>query len=945
MRYALLPGFLPRILTLFTSGFGTFAFYIANIFGAVRILPYNHPYLQPQNYQKFGLISVLAEGARNVSWDMKHKDQVAAYLIILTAFVTLLMQFLLLVGVFLTQSAFAAPNDLIQDVDAADGFRFIFEPHFVTGDMSQDYALRLLDLVFGLQMPGASTDGFFNSCISTAVACQDFEGTALPDYDWPQARHAGFHSMIHFYNYTIIALAFVILFYYVVTMAAETTVHGTFWGQRGNKTWIPVRVVFFCALILPFYQGFNLAQIITLDAAYFGTGMASNAWREMNTKVGDNLAGAHDTLIAPLNRDNFPKSTGVVNFMSMVHTCRTAEQRINGRVIDAYIVKHQETGFDNCRPLVGTSYAEALEFSNREDVTIRFGERIKFNEDNAPAGSEGESVPCTSTNAAHYADMPTEYSSQAGYVIPYCGEITIVGTGEQEIVQPIKAGNYNLLVVNLWNEPIIRDIGVGFTESGLEEIDVYSPDPEDIADVINARDTQIHNNITVAVNTAITSTPSVFDIAGNLADCGWMCAALYYNRIAEVNGLVAGSVFHLPEVSLYPSTSETVLDFRGMTNRGLDVCDMFNPALPGEQAVDFSEESNLRVASIISSTYEYMCQNDYMGAGMLDGTDIAFRPSMSSLSNNPVIDTITAIFGLNGLFDMRENVNIHPLAQLSLLGKGMVESTIAAFGGAAVGSLAGFQPIARILGETTSTIAGQLTGVMTSLGLIGLTIGFVLYYVLPYLPFIYFLFAAANWIKAIFEAMVGLPLWALAHLRLDGEGIIGEAAADGYWLILEIFLRPFMILVGLMASILIFSGMVRLLNEMFDLVVANTTGFQTVDGIREAAGAPSADNPDPFTLDFYRSPIDQFFYTVIYAIIVYMMALSSFKLIDYIPNEILRWAGRSVTTFGDFQEDHSSQIISLVGKGVTAGAILGGGSLGKIGANSNITNALRDTEQ
>ena len=54
------------------------------------------------------------------------------------------------------------------------------------------------------------------------------------------------------------------------------------------------------------------------------------------------------------------------------------------------------------------------------------------------------------------------------------------------------------------------------------------------------------------------------------------------------------------------------------------------------------------------------------------------------------------------------------------------------------------------------------------------------------MPFIYFFFALAGWIKSIFEAVVAMPLRALAHLRIDGEGLPGPGATNGYFLLLEI---------------------------------------------------------------------------------------------------------------------------------------------------------------
>ena len=66
-----------------------------------------------------------------------------------------------------------------------------------------------------------------------------------------------------------------------------------------------------------------------------------------------------------------------------------------------------------------------------------------------------------------------------------------------------------------------------------------------------------------------------------------------------------------------------------------------------------------------------------------------------------------------------------------------------------------------------------------------------------------------------------------------------------------------------------FSALAGLLNEIFDLVVINTAGVDL----------ESADDAQ-----FSRGIIDVFFFTCVYAVILYMMALASFKMINLVPN-------------------------------------------------------------
>jgi conjugal transfer/type IV secretion protein DotA/TraY len=168
------------------------------------------------------------------------------------------------------------------------------------------------------------------------------------------------------------------------------------------------------------------------------------------------------------------------------------------------------------------------------------------------------------------------------------------------------------------------------------------------------------------------------------------------------------------------------------------------------------------------------------------------------------------------------------------------------------------------------------------------------------------------WVKTILEAMVGVPLWALAHLRIDGNGLPGSAAMSGYYLVFEVFLRPICIVFGLLASIAIFGAQVKILHQIWPLVTSNMTGFE----------ANSLTPPPPAGLGgtvWFRGIVDQFFFTLIYTFVVYMMALASFKLIDMVPDYIMRWMGASVATFGDIYKDEVGGMPSRFAIGVGAG--------------------------
>ena len=71
-KYVIMPGILPRLNSLLTSGFDYIAFLMAQIYSMVRLLPPNHPYLNPQNIGKYSIRAVVAQAANHLEFKKKN---------------------------------------------------------------------------------------------------------------------------------------------------------------------------------------------------------------------------------------------------------------------------------------------------------------------------------------------------------------------------------------------------------------------------------------------------------------------------------------------------------------------------------------------------------------------------------------------------------------------------------------------------------------------------------------------------------------------------------------------------------------------------------------------------------------------------------------------------------------------------------------------------------
>ncbi len=886
LKTTMLPGIWPRLKVFFGSGFSYLAYLIAVVYNTVRILPSEHPYLNASNIGTYGVRQSIAAAANHIQIRKSNIDQIIIFFSILTAMVIMVVQFLLL--------ALAA----IIPMARAQTMPTTIEGFFTTPNPESDIAFRMLDLVFGIP-------DFFGSREET--------GTAF---------HTALHSLLEFYSIGILVVGAMIIVYLVIAIVAETAQSGIPFGQRYNKSWAPVRLIIFFGLLIPISNGLNGAQYLTLTSAKLGSGFATNGWIEFNEVIND----ASETLTGRTEQNvGYPESvdlSGLPGFMMIAKTCQLAYNKTyNDSQPDTWNPNGDETGVKAWAIIEEENTHTARLMST--DLTFQ----------TLSADSKGRDISIV------FGIKDTEnFSQYKASVSPICGEVILRVTDVSEPGSAvIHTGYYNLLN-SIWDgQNRINEFAENYVKKYVtirNNFDPYAEIPNDeyalswevlLEEYMEGNDENaglIAEAVEAQINEGDWSMPQA------TRDLGWGGAGIWYNRIAQQNGALVNAIQHIPIHYKYPEILEYIKEVKQQTDQNPNFTEQFNLSLSNDEGNINLPNREREIANALYKVFQFWHSDD------------ALSKTEREASGNFVIDTINLLLGANGLFEICRNTDIHPLAQLSVLGKSLLDRSIQSFAvGGGFGLLSAipspFGPAAASIGKMYSAFAG-----------VGLLIGFVLFYVLPFLPFIYFFFAVGKWVKGIFEAIVAMPLWALAHLRIDGEGIPGDAAIGGYYLLFEIFLRPILIVFGLLAAVTIFAAMVKILNETFYLVISNVSGhdpkasdlcFQNPSA---TAGQENIANAGRAELkDAYRGPVDEFFFTIVYTILVYMIGTTCFKLIDMIPNEMLRWINAEIPSFNDGTLDTAEGLM----KYVTIGGSQFGSSIGD--SLSNVGGGVKDSVQ
>lgn len=134
------------------------------------------------------------------------------------------------------------------------------------------------------------------------------------------------------------------------------------------------------------------------------------------------------------------------------------------------------------------------------------------------------------------------------------------------------------------------------------------------------------------------------------------------------------------------------------------------------------------------------------------------------------------------------------------------------FGAVAGGATSG----AKALGNVTWDMALIITIPL-------LILGAGLAYLLPALPFILFTKGVLAWVFSIFESLFASPIWGIFHAQPEGEGFLSSEARAGYFRILELFLRPVLMIGGFFIFFQLYESLAFLILTGFAAMVSGVT--------------------------------------------------------------------------------------------------------------------------
>jgi conjugal transfer/type IV secretion protein DotA/TraY len=269
---------------------------------------------------------------------------------------------------------------------------------------------------------------------------------------------------------------------------------------------------------------------------------------------------------------------------------------------------------------------------------------------------------------------------------------------------------------------------------------------------------------------------------------------------------------------------------------------------------------------------------------------------------------VTSVFLEGSWFADIHNLNVSPIERVRHLGVVLTNSyyatylTIGMAGAFANASGEAAKSIPLGLGTSVVFVSKLAKGILDTLGTMFkevaspiLTGAFICANIIPALPYVMLMAAVFGYLVYCLEALVGVNFWFVNHGNPEGHEVFGKGG-DGYPILMTLFLRPTLIVVGFVIGI----GMNWVFGHLINVTILPATNIQNME-------------PDGFlgNLSQFAGVI------VIYSGMQLFASYKAFSLTHELPNAILRWMG--VSDHQDLGEREGKDLAMAIGTGAGTG--------------------------
>lgn len=700
---------------------------------------------------------------------------------------------------------------------------FLFYADSAMADQASDQARGVIESIISMPINYQGTNPelahkYFSDIFGSFIFLP--WGTGQADQITLLARAVGFTNILSLF------LGLVIIFYVMIGGALQTAHQGEVLGKSWSSVWIPMRAALGFGLIMP-AAGIgggviSVAQIFIIWLIVMGSNAATVLWG----KTVDNI-GAGTPITAPVY------STGVTPTREILKMLVCTDSYIRGKTVNKKSASPSDitvleitNGSGKKMILTSDKFDESVSsFRSRASglggfITSNEAKTILFANNGACGKIDLENDEIYDTSYLKFGEDEVFLSKQRHAAIKAARQVVA------STIDALSPTAFSLRSKDVNAIGIQQAITDGDTENPM--YDKYSS----AISVFGSASNNYSKNIVEKIHGELSGKSVAGEWTEKLKKGGWIKAGTWFHEIGNYTGESLKAITQINN-SINSATPS--------------VCsaDMFDPSLCKLKNEDMS--ASVKLADKIASSYinslshsgvesKNIDVKDKISAACADASTCSVGPDTftsfhrgfatsilnilaeSSYSNEPVTDT-------SGLSN--------PFQTVTSIGHFMNNSALLAWGAGA--ALSGYRGAQDAIGEglvgkaaggltfgLSDGVRGGLSGLMDYIitSLLGLAVllastGFVLAYVLPFLPVVTWVNMVSGYLLTVVEATIAAPLAIIMMVTPEGEGISGTRLERAMQLLAMAILKPSLMIIGLVASITISYVSFGMLNNFF----------------------------------------------------------------------------------------------------------------------------------
>lgn len=146
---------------------------------------------------------------------------------------------------------------------------------------------------------------------------------------------------------------------------------------------------------------------------------------------------------------------------------------------------------------------------------------------------------------------------------------------------------------------------------------------------------------------------------------------------------------------------------------------------------------------------------------------------------------------------------------------------------------------------------------------------------IPMVPFYVFALGVIGWLIQVGESLAAGSLWMVMHLTPEGNDSFIGSQQQGYLLLMSLFARPALMVLGVVFSMAALIPAIRFINAGF-ITTFRVVQADSVTGLLSIAG-----------------------FMLVYCVIIFAVFMLVFSLPQTLPDRILRWVGAGIGDLGE----------------------------------------------